>query len=88
MTLDDYPKMNSQGFRILDTSESITLSKGANAILMNNAVAQFMYRGYEISFCSSSLFEKVFTAVLLDDDIVYNCDTLEQGIDWINSKKR
>jgi hypothetical protein len=83
MTLDEYPKMNSQDFRILDTSQIATIDKHAVIVPLKEAVAQFMYRGFEISFCTSAMFTKVYTAVLLNDEIVYNCDTVEQAINYV-----
>jgi hypothetical protein len=77
MTLDEYPKMNSQDFRILDTTTRVIVP-------FKEAVAQFMYRGYEISFCTSQMFTKVFTAVLRNNVIVYNCETVEQAILYVN----
>jgi hypothetical protein len=76
--------MNSQDFRILDTSQIATLAPPAVIVPLKEAVAQFMYRGYEISFCTSVMFTKVYTAVLRNDEIVYNCDTVEQAILYVN----
>lgn len=75
--------MNSQDFRILDTSQIATIDKHAVIVPMPEAAAQFMYRGFEVSFCTSQIFTKVYTAVLLNNKIVYNCDTVEQAINYI-----
>jgi hypothetical protein len=83
MTLDDYPKMNSQDFRILDTSQIATVNSDAVIVPIKEAVAQFMYRGFEISFCCSELFKKIYCCVLYNNTPQFHCDTVEQCINYV-----
>lgn len=66
--------MNHQQYRILDMA--------ANPV---KAAAQFMYKGYEISF-STILFYPTEVAVFSDDKHISNHNTVQDAIEWINSQ--
>ena len=72
-------EFNSMGFRILFT-DFVTKA--------DSTVAQFIYKGYEVSFCQSLIFDQILVAVQKDNKVISHHFSVQSAIEAIDKQVR